>query len=151
VTLPDPCPRCGFDGRSLTPAELLVTVRSLGRRWRSILVRDDDVATTRPPDGGPAAAELAAEVVAALAGAAEGVRVRGLSDDRPVPPDPPPAAMATGDEVTAAANALAAAVERVDADHLAAVLPEARRGAHAGVHHLRPAMAAVEAVVAARD
>lgn len=140
MTLPDPCPDDGFDGAGLKPLDVVTTVKSLGRRWGAVLDRSDedaDLVTRRPPDGGPSAAELAAEAAAGL-DAASGDAGAGAYPST---------------DVRAAASRLAGFLDRLDADAWSApgVADAARRGAHAGVHWLRPAERAVEAARRSRD
>ncbi|MFJ4028375.1 DinB family protein [Paenarthrobacter sp. NPDC089989] len=46
--LAEPCPECGFDASTVTPATVPGSVRSMLPRWRSVLKRED--AATRPND-----------------------------------------------------------------------------------------------------
>ncbi len=140
MTLPDPCPEDGFDGASLKPLDLLTTVRSLGRRWAAVLDRSDedaDLVTRRPPDGGPSAAELAAQSTVGLDAASDELGPAGYPSV----------------DVKAAASRLADRLILLDADAWSApgVADAARRGAHAGTHWLRPAERAIQAARTRHD
>jgi hypothetical protein len=140
VRLPDPCPDDGFDGASLKPLDLLTTVKSLGRRWGAVLDRSDedaDLVNRRPPGGGPSAAELADQAAAGLDAASNELDTHGVPST----------------DVRAAAARLAGLLDRLDADAWSepGVGDAARRGAHAGIHWLRPADRAIEAARRSRD
>ncbi len=120
VALSDPCPTCGFDGRGLRPPDILATLRSLGRRWKSVLASDTE-GRARPH---------AAAAVEALVAAARVARADvGRFGTRPEP---------TAAGIGASAESIADALEGPD-------LPFEREGvheaavaaAHAGTHHLR--------------
>ena len=118
--LPDPCPTCGFDGRSLRPPDILATLRSLGRRWAGTLAGD-------PP---PAARAHAEADLDGLLAAARPIRAEvGRFGTRP-------GADAAG--IATAAEAIADALDGPDEPFQRPEVPEAARAAaHAGIHHLR--------------
>jgi hypothetical protein len=118
--LPDPCPTCGFDGRSLRPLDILATLRSLGRRWAGALADAPS----------PAARAHAEAALDGLLAAARPIRAEvGRFDTRP---EADAAGLATATE--AIADALEGPDEPFQRD---GVREAARAAAHAGIHHLR--------------
>lgn len=120
--LPDPCPTCGFDGRTLRPPELVVILRSLGRRWAGVL-------------SGSRGEEARPHADAALDGllaAARPIRAEvGRFGTRPP---------TTAAGIAAAATAIVVALEGPDKPfERPGVLEAATAAAHAGIHHLRQA------------
>jgi DinB superfamily len=157
-----PCPVCGFDPRTVSPADAAVAVRSYPRRFRSVLVGPDgdeeptpeDLVLRRPPGGGWSALDHAAWVAEVLALAADALERIRLQDTPSVTVEPPaPAAGAPGlgavlDRMEDQAERLAQSVGRVDAHDWKRVgrLPDggevsaldvARHAVHQGFHHLR--------------
>ena len=124
--LPDPCPTCGFDGRSLRPPDIVATLRSLGRRWTAALA-SDTAGVARPH------AEAAVD---GLVASARVVRADvGRFGTRPQP---------TASGIAEAAEAVAAALEGPDQPFEREGVHEAAvASAHAGTHHLRLAEKAV--------
>ncbi len=120
--LPDPCPTCGFDGRSLRPPDLVATLRSLGRRWTAVL-RGKRGEEARPH------AEAALD---GLLAAARPIRAEvGRFGTRPE---------TTAAGIATAAEAIADALEGPDRPfERPGVLEAATAAAHAGIHHLREA------------
>jgi hypothetical protein len=124
------CGECGFDARTVSVPDAIVTLRSMPRRWRGALAllddEDDEILRRRPADGSPSALEHAEAARDALGGAA-GVDVL--------------------DAITNASEQLADDTERVDADEwrdpqrLARLLD----AVHGAVHHLRGATRALDA------
>lgn len=118
--LPDPCPTCGFDGRSLRPPDVLATLRSLGRRWAVALAGD-------PPDS---ARTRAAAALDGLLAAARPIRAEvGRFGSRPE---------ADADGIARTAEAITGALEGPDRPFERDGVHEAAlAAAHAGIHHLR--------------
>lgn len=120
--LPDPCPVCGFDSRSLRAPDLIATIRSLGRRWATVL-RGSRAKEARPH------ADAALD---GLLAAARPIRAEvGRFGTRPEP---------TADGIATAADAIADALEGPDRPfERPGVAEAAAAAAHAGIHHLRQA------------
>ena len=118
--LPDPCPTCGFDGRSLRPPDIVATLRSLGRRWTATLA-SDSAGVARP------------HAEAAVDGLLDSARTVGADIGRfGTRPE------ASGAGITEAADATADALEGPDLPFERPGVHEAAvAAAHAGVHHLR--------------
>ena len=126
--LPDPCPTCGFDGRSLRALDLVTTLRSLGRRWRSVLASDTEGRARPSAEAAVDGLVAAARVVWADVGRF-GTR-------------PEPTARGIGD----AADTIATALEGADRPFEREGVQEAAvAAAHAGIHHLRQAEKALAA------
>ncbi|HMC42942.1 MAG TPA: DinB family protein [Acidimicrobiales bacterium] len=113
---PGPCPACGFDPRTVSPADAAVAARSYPRRFRALLVRPEgdegeeptpeDLVRRRPPEGGWSALEHTAWVAAVLSRAAdalEAIRVR----------ERPQVEISAGEEAVASATELAPVLERL--------------------------------------
>jgi hypothetical protein len=156
------CPTCGFDDRSVSPADAAVAVRSFDRRLRSLLVRRDDEdrddsLVRRRGAGGWSALEHTAFVADAVGAIGEALR-RVLISDSPsvsvhaVDGGSPPTA-ADVDSVLAnlrsSTDAAAKVIEgasgddwnrqaSVDGTDITA-LQLTRDAVHIGVHHLRAA------------
>lgn len=128
MALRDPCPTCGFDGRSLHGVDVVATLRSLGRRWSDVLSRDGEGAA-RP------------HVEAALDGLLAAARVVHADVGR-FGTRPEPTAAGIAEAAGAVADALQGADQPFEREgvHEAAVA-----AAHAGTHHLRLAAKAVQA------
>jgi hypothetical protein len=159
------CPVCGLDLDGMAPPDAVVAVRSLPRRWRGAFARAGDEEDTeallrrRPAGGGPSALESAcrvAEVLALLEGHVRRTTVSEQPDLSPADVDPGRVAScaerapeAVLDQLAAAAEALAAALDRVPPGawlrpatldgRLTDVRGLARAAAHEGTHHLREA------------
>lgn len=166
------CPVCGLDLDGMAPPDAVVAVRSLPRRWRGAFARagDDEkteaVLRRRPAGGGPSAVESACRVAEALALLEAHVRRATVSDQPDLSPaDVSPdrvascasaAPEAVLDQVAAAADALAAALDEVPPGawlrpatldgRLTDVRGLARAAAHDGTHHLREAERTIQDV-----
>ncbi|CAA9220860.1 MAG: hypothetical protein AVDCRST_MAG76-689 [uncultured Acidimicrobiales bacterium] len=118
--LPDPCPICGFDGRSLRPPDILATLRSLGRRWAGVL----------SPDREGVAKPHAEAALDGLLAAARPIRAEvGRFGTRPE---------ATAAGIATAADAIVEALEGADKPFERPGVHEAAvAAAHSGIHHLR--------------
>jgi hypothetical protein len=151
---------CGFDPRTVSPADAAVAVRSYPRRFRALLVGPDgdeeptpeDLVLRRPPGGGWSALEHAAWVAEVMALAAEALERIRLQDHPSVTVEPPaPAATELGavlGRMEEEAERLAQSIGRVDAHDWkrvgrlaeggeASALDVARHAVHQGSHHLR--------------
>jgi hypothetical protein len=165
------CPVCGFEDRSVSPADAAVALRSLPRRYRGILVRPEDEQegdnpVTRPGASGWSAVAHAAYAVDAIDRADEALR-SVLVHDRPtvvVPAIDPPAPAPAGppasvlDGLKAVTDALATTIENTGGEQWlrpaeasgggqVTAVDIARVAVHAGVHHLRLAEAVLREVV----
>lgn len=118
--LPDPCPACGFDGRSLKPPDIVATLRSFGRRWGAVLAGDSE---------GFARANAEAAVDALVAAARIVWADVGRFGSRPEPTGP-----GIGEAATIVADALEGADHPFERE---GVQEAAVAAAHAGIHHLR--------------
>jgi hypothetical protein len=162
---PPRCPVCGFDARSVGPADAAAAARSFPRRYRGLLVRPDEpdpaIVHRSPGTGEPSALDHAAAAAAGMAAAARALTAvqtrEGAEVDVALAPDDAGATGAAGgrtlEEILAvligAADELAGAVESVHGDAWARTgvrsgapvdaLEIARAGVHAGSHHLRAA------------
>jgi len=143
----DPCPACGFAGAGMKPGDLEAALATLPRRWKVLLAAEDAdgglLAALDPP--GRSGAAATAWAGAALDGLADALDALGGS--APEPTDDP---KALGAAIEAAVSAVAAALRaqpRWPEEHRDAVVA----GVHAGSHGLRPAQAAVDAVLEADD
>ena len=157
-----PCPVCGFDPRTVSPADAAVAVRSYPRRFRALLVGPDgdeertpeDLVLRRPPGGGWSALEHAvwvAEVLALAADALERIRLQDHPSVTVEPPAPTAGATEPGavlGRMEEEAERLAQSIGRVDAHDWkrvgrlpdggeASALHVARHAVHQGFHHLR--------------
>ena len=119
----DRCPTCGFDPATVAPSDAAVAARSFPRRYREVLERRDEEEV-------PAAAfEHAARAMEAMAHAASSLR---------------PGLPVGGDDLGAAAVALADAVDRLPVEEWDGPRGDtAKEAIHLGIHHLRAAEAAV--------
>ncbi|HVM09067.1 MAG TPA: DinB family protein [Acidimicrobiales bacterium] len=158
---------CGFDPAFVSPADAVVALRSLARRWRSALAFDLDAAEpeavlTARPLGGWSALEHAGHVRDVLHALCIRLQ-RVLREDEPVLPDthitPPSGANEQGPGVVLAALAhtteqFAQTVEmtpttewhragRRGADMVTAI-DLVREAVHEGVHHLQEASIQIE-------
>jgi hypothetical protein len=122
VALPDPCATCGFDGRGLRAPDIVATLRSLGRRWRSVLASDTE-GRARPHAEAAVDGLIAASRVIHADVGRFGTR-------------PEPTAAGIGSAAEAIADTLEGPDQPFERDgvHEAAVA-----AAHAGTHHLRQA------------
>jgi hypothetical protein len=163
------CAICGFDGRTVSPADAIVAIRSFPRRFTAVLVRPDDddrpdePARRRPSPGEWSALEHAAVVPVVMDAVADAVRAVEIHDRPEVRlPDvsqPPP--MGSVEEVLArmhaASDRLVAVLDDVpgngwgrvghtpDGDVTALWL--VRHAVHMGSHHLRLAEKAIREVI----
>ena len=163
MTETNSCEECGFDGESLSPAEVTEALRRFGRRYRAPLTRflpgedGDRVVRERPAPGTWSALEYAAHVRDVFAWYDERIR-RSLTEDRPdcEGPSRDEAAeleryneqdpLKVADELAANAERLAATIEAVPEGawdrvhvrkgHERSILFTARRAVHEGNHHL---------------
>lgn len=125
------CPECGFDADTVSVPDAILTLRTFPRRWRGALaaVDEDDAQNLRrrPADGSPSALEHAEAARDALGGSPSGDVL---------------------DSLASAAEQRANEAERVDPDEWRdpARLSTLLDAVHAGVHHLRAAQRALEAV-----
>jgi len=164
---------CGFDSTLVGPAEAIASLRSLPRRWRSVLAFDLDAAepeallAARPTAGAWSALEHAGHVRDVLH--ALSIRVgRVLREDQPVLPEthdtPPSGANEQGPGVVLAGLALTAEqlAECIEATAATEWHRSGRRGpddvraidlvreaVHEGVHHLQEASRQLEQLRAA--
>ncbi len=163
---PRRCPACGFDHRSVGPADAAAAARSFPRRFRGLLVRpdeDDPAIVHRSPGPGEASAlDHAAAAAHGMAAAARSLTQVQVHDGVGVDLGPDPGDGRVAGEarrqsledvlgqVTQAAGDLADAIESVHGDAWArtGLLPGAgevhaldiaRAGVHAGSHQLRVA------------
>ncbi len=163
---PRRCPACGFDHRSVGPADAVAAARSFLRRFRGLLVRPDEadpaIAHRSPGPGEASALDHAAAAADGMAAAARSLTQVQVHDGAAVDLGPDPGdgrvAGAAGGQsmedvlelVSQAAGDLADAVESVHGDAWARTgllrgadevhaLDIARAGVHAGSHHLRVA------------
>ena len=161
-----PC-GCGFDPDGVRPAEAVVALRSLSRRWRSVLAFDLDSAEpehvlTARPMGGWSALEHAGHVRDVLH--ALGIRLqRVLREVDPVLPEthvtPPSGANEQGPGVVLAALSLTAeqlaqAVEMTQptewlrtglrGSHTITAIDLVREAVHEAIHHLHEASTQIE-------
>jgi hypothetical protein len=157
------CPECGFDYDAIDPDATADVIRAFGRRYRAPLSRglpDEDlvaVLRTRPVTGGWSALEYACHVRDSFA-VYDWRLARALAEDRPDLPatrrddaaverdyngqDP----NAVADELAAAAEKLASALDALPADAWAREFTRegltlnvdwlARNAVHEGNHHL---------------
>lgn len=168
------CAECGFDGDSVSVGDAVVTLRSLGRRWRAataVFDADaDDVLRRRPAPEVWSALEYAAHTRDTIA--ANGwVMAKALVEDRPTLDWPDDEVLATRapseatdmtaavDELAANAERLAARAERTDAgdwrrvasvrggmDGEVDALWLLRHAVHEGTHHLKDVERVLRAV-----
>ena len=155
------CPVCGFDPRSVSPADAAVALRSFSRRYRSLLTvpaeNEAEDPVRRPgPDGWSAVAHAwwAALSFDAISEALHQVLVHDRPDISVPSVDPGSAPTvdesnaAVLDRLTRAATGLAVAIEGAGGDQWTRVavrsdgsevsaLDLARLAVHQGVHHLR--------------
>ena len=161
----DPCPVCGFEGRTVSPADAAVALRSYPRRYRALLTqpmedegdRPDDPAR-RPGSSGWSAVAHAHWAAMAFDAVSEALHQVLIHDHPDVsaptvdPPDPPPVDEPTPvglDRLTVAAESLAMAVEHAGAGQWTrtgttgvgevSALDLVRLAVHQGIHHLRAA------------
>jgi hypothetical protein len=153
---------CGFDPRTVSPADAAVAVRSYPRRYRALLVPPDgeeepapeDLVRRRPPGGGWSALEHAAWVAEVLGTAADALERIRVQDD-PTVEAPDQAAVAPATELGAVMEKLARESERaaqamsrvvardwtrtgrLPGGEVVTALDVARHAVHEGVHHLR--------------
>lgn len=156
------CPTCGFDDRSVSPADAAVAVRSYDRRFRSLLARRDDEdrddsLLRRRAATGWSALDHAAYAASGFETIAEALR-RALVSDRPgvtlpgvdgTPPGNPGEVEAVLTSLGQSTDKLAGVIEgasgedwnrRASADGSEVTgLDVARLGVHLGIHHLRAA------------
>lgn len=142
------CPVCGFDPSSLTPPDAIVALRSFPRRYRELLLGEDD-------EPRPEVLVEAGRAAAAIASITDDLERVLVTDDAPVRSAPSVAtdALDPGDPSTAL-DRLTAVTTRAAA--LASSQPPdawtrkgvrssgpvtagelLREAVHAGVHHLR--------------
>jgi hypothetical protein len=165
-----PCPECGFDGHSVSPADAAVALRSFPRRFRSLLTIPSENEVEDPvrrpgADGWSAVAHAWWATVAfdAVNEALHQVLVRDHPDvsvpdvdpGSPPPVDEPNTAVL--DRLGWSAQALATTIEgaggdqwnrigrRSDGSEISA-LDLARIAVHQGVHHLRAAERVIKEV-----
>jgi hypothetical protein len=162
------CPTCGFDDRSVSPADAAVAVHSYDRRFHDLLTRRDDEDRAdsmlrRKGSSGWSALDHVAFVAAGLAQSAEALR-RVLVSDHPqvtVPRvDGEPSSAGDVDQVMAelsgATSALAKVIEGASGDDWnragsdrgtdITALAVARNAVHIGIHHLRAAEHVIQEV-----
>jgi hypothetical protein len=165
-----PCPDCGFDAASVSPADAAVALRSFPRRYRSLLAiaSEDEVddPLRRPGPSGWSAVAHAWWAALSFDAIAEALH-QVLVHDRPdisapdIEPGSPPSVdepnAAVLDRLTRAATGLAVAIEgtggkqwsrtgvRSDGTDVSAV-DLVRLAVHQGVHHLRAAERVIKAV-----
>ncbi len=130
--LADPCPVCGFTGAAMPTADVVTALATLPRRWQSILAAEDGdgalLADIDPP--GPAGRSARAWALAA----AQALGASGTD----------------AEAITAAVGAVTHRLEQANGDASDEVWRRAVAAAHAGTHSLRPAQAAIDAVLDAR-
>lgn len=163
---PGPCPECGFDPTSVSPADAAVAARSYPRRYRALLVRPDDddpeIVHRRPSPDEPSAVGHVARAAADLGAAGEALQRIRVHDEPEIALDvvldgpsagsgsAPPTSEDALAALTAAATSFAARVESLRGDEWrrlgrlagnddVTALDVARHGVHAGIHHLRAA------------
>lgn len=168
------CAECGFDGDSVSVSDAIVTLRSLGRRWRGVTAAldgdDGDVLRRRPSPDVWSALEYAAHARDTIA-ANSWVMDRALVEDRPAIEWPGDDVLATRapseatdivvavDDLAANAERLAARAERTDAGDWRRVVVVRggmegdvdalwllRHAVHEGVHHLKDVERVLRAV-----
>jgi hypothetical protein len=171
------CPVCGFDGRSLSPPDAVVALRSFPRRYGGVLRKpgeetdeDDaemeDAVGRRNASGWSALAhgQWAAQAIEALGNALYQVLVRDQPAVSLPPVDPPTAPSAAGGPGTVMARIEAATVKlahtadgtkgdewnrtgRLDDGSPVTAADLLRAAVHQGVHHLRLAEKVLREVV----
>jgi hypothetical protein len=166
-------PASGVDSSQISPSDAAVTLRSLPRRFASVLAtpddddRPDDLLRRRPQSGGLSAIEHGAWAAAAQAGIAQALR-RVLIEADPtieVPPLEPAGAVDGGDRssadtvaaIAASAGPLADMIDGVAGDDWlrsgqldgqpVTALEVARGAVELSVYHLRTAERTVREVV----
>ncbi len=166
-------PTSGVDSSQISPSDAAVTLRSLRRRFASVLAtpddddRPDDVLRRRPAGGGLSAMEHAAWVAGALPALGDALR-RVLVESDPaveVPPLEPQPPVAGGDRssaetvaaIDAATGPVADAIAGVPGDdwrrgglmngQVVTALDLAHGAVQLGIHHLRAAEQTIREVV----
>lgn len=162
---PTHCPTCGFESESLAPADAIVAVRSLPRRYAELLATpgDDDaereaVVTRRPGSEGLSAVDVASHVAETLHGAARVLPSAAhgtatMPTAAPLGPGDASSMTATA-AVKRAADELAANADRLSGDDWvrreggsASALDVLLDAVHEGTHHLRDVRRIIDAAL----
>jgi hypothetical protein len=170
------CPECGLQYDTISPSDAIAAVRSFPRRYRDALFgftedtdEDPDAVIRRRPDPSTwSALEYTAHVRDGLPWTADAVRrlnrereptIDGFDPDQRVLDESynTQDVSAVLDEMTGAAEALAASLREVDADDWRRIghfpwgdrdiLTTARNAVHEGSHHLRDVDRVLRAVI----
>ena len=168
-----PCPVCGFDGNTVSPADAAVALRSYLRRYKSVLARpkdqelDADDPALRPGDDGWSATAHALWATIGINAVNEALHQVFIHDHPDIsvpsidPAAPPPVdedTVAILDRLSLAAEGLAVATENATASQWKRVgetshgdevsaLDLVRIAVHQGIHHLRAAERVMREVV----